>query len=391
MSGFPSLPYPIVDDETGELSVPYTFQFPILYLRSANGQLRRCTYVFDGIRLFSITGVNEPKISNLDVKLNSRGLALHQQAYVIARAKYLKSIDAKGYSFDPNRLPTRLMLANDYEGNVNFPVLVNPKYDGVRCRVTIENGKVVMYTRGGKIIQHLSHVYREIEPLAMQLKVDLDGELWNPLFSCQQIESIVGSKLQPHMYEGVLHYYIYDCIVGQTPYEYRYNGIVNTYNQVYKLPQHVINIAPTSLIKNETELRDLYDRFIAVGMEGVMIRHIGSTARSQSELQRSYYHGTRTNNLLKMKEVKSTEAVIVDVGENTGDAAGTPLFKLAYIQVNPPIYFDARCVGTIESQRAIFQSRQQWIGKTVTFEYNGMTDNNNSFRHPRVIGCRTML
>lgn len=391
MSGFPSFSYPIVDDETGYLSVPYTFQFPVLYLRSANGSLRKCSYVFDGTNLVSITGVHEPKISNLDVKLNSRGLALHQQAYVIARAKYLKSIDSKGYSFDPNRLPTRLMLAQDYEGNVNFPVLINPKYDGVRCRVTTENGRVVMYTRGGKIIQHLSHVYREVEIMALQLKVDLDGELWNPLFTCQQIESIVGSKLQPHAYEGMLHYYIYDCIVPQISYEHRYNAIVNTYNQVYKGPQHVIHISPTTLVRNEEELRSIYDRLIAVGMEGVMIRHIGATARSQAELQRSYYHGTRTNNLLKMKEVKSAEAVIVDVGENTGDAAGTPLFKLAYLQTNPPIYFDARCTGTIESQRFIFQSRHEWMGRTVTFEYNGMTDNNNSFRHPRVIGCRTML
>lgn len=386
--------FPSVNDETGEWNVPYTFQFPLLYRRSPNGSLNKRTYMFDGNQLYSITGVHEAKYSKLDVKLNSSGRALHQQAYIIARASYIKNRD-KGYSLDPDSAvaPTRFMLGkSSNETVITYPAFVNPKYDGVRCRAVIENGKVVMYTRGGKVVIHLSHIRNCMHDFLLHLQCQTDGELWSPLLSFQQIESIIGSKLHPHEYEHMIGYYIYDLIVENVPYEQRYNHILKCHGLAYPSSgwDNVIKIAPTQLVYTYDELNKVYEDNLKVGMEGVMIRYPSMWAKDEKEYKKSLYHGTKCHNLVKLKPCFSDEAIVVGVEENTGELAGTPLFQLTYIKSNPYINFSARCNSTIENQRQILINKESWIHKTVMFHHNGITDGSLNFRHPRVICERTL-
>ncbi len=387
--------YTLVDDETDISHVPTSFQFPVLYRRAPNGSMHKRWFVFNGQQLYSVTGVNEPTYSVLDVKLNSSGRLLHQQAFVIAKASYTKNID-KGYSLSPDAAcaPVRLMLAKDSsECEILYPAMVNPKYDGVRCRFTLENGKPVLYTRGGKVIPHLNHIRLQGYQYRVSVGYDLDGELWFPGASFQDIEGIVGSKNQAHTNESYISYYVYDIIIGNVPYDQRYTHLHNVYRSTIQAqdPNNRIVLAPTVIVNNHTELMQYYDQVLALGMEGVMVRFPGNAARNEKEYKRTFYHGTRCNNLVKMKPFGSDEAVVVGVEENTGVAAGTPLFQLVYVKTNPYITFNARCDGPLDYQRQIYASRQHWINRTVVFHYNGKTDNGLSFRHPRVICERTMM
>ena len=103
----------------------------------------------------------------------------------------------------------------------------------------------------------------------------------------------------------------------------------------------------------------MYQELVDDGQEGGILR----------KMSESYEH-KRSKNLLKVKPEDDDEAEIVDITEGTGNWSGTG--KIITLKWNKKT-FDATFKGTHEEGVEFLKNKKKWIGKTVTFLYNGLT------------------
>ena len=84
----------------------------------------------------------------------------------------------------------------------------------------------------------------------------------------------------------------------------------------------------------------------------------------------SSYENKRSSNLLKLKPEDDDEAIIIDIIEGEGNWSGTG--KKLSLSWKDKI-FDATLKSTMEDARDFLINKNLWIGKKVTFLYNGLT------------------
>jgi DNA ligase-1 len=183
-------------------------------------------------------------------------------------------------------------------GAINYPVLVSPKLDGIRC--IIKDGQVL--SRSLKPIPN-----RHVQQLFGRPELEgLDGEL------------IVGDPTDPHCFsittsavmshEGepdvVLHVFdVYNQL--HTPFHIR---IGNASAMVYNAGHPGVSYVEHYQVSSEELLLAFEQHFLDQGYEGLMVR----------SLDGEYKHGRSTLKqgiLLKLKRFVDSEATVVDVEE----------------------------------------------------------------------------
>jgi DNA ligase-1 len=112
-------------------------------------------------------------------------------------------------------------------------------------------------------------------------------------------------------------------------------------------------------IKSTEELNQVYSYYVDAGHEGIMLRNC-----------KSPYENKRSKHLLKVKPEDDSEAVILDISEGEGNWSGSG--KTITLKWDNKV-FDASFKGTYEQAVQFLKDKDQWIGKTVTFLYNGLT------------------
>ena len=103
------------------------------------------------------------------------------------------------------------MLAYPQDENTvfSFPIMAQPKEDGMRCVVVVKDGSVQFFTRNGKLIQMHNHISDEFlkickgdswvfdgELLVMKNGVVLDRKTGNGILNLQVIQ-LSGKKAMP--------------------------------------------------------------------------------------------------------------------------------------------------------------------------------------------------
>ena len=179
------------------------------------------------------------------------------------------------------------MLASTVDlEKIKYPVLVSPKYDGVRAIVL--NG--VVYSRNLKPIpnKHVQELFGKAEYNGF------DGEL------------IAGSPIMPNVFnvtssavmsvEGTpnVYFYVFDYFLSSAPYKTRFKSIKQT-RVLIEVPQCFID-SEANLLRFEKDATDL-------GYEGVMLRNPnGFYKYGRSTIKEGY--------LLKFKRFEDSEAKI---------------------------------------------------------------------------------
>jgi hypothetical protein len=362
------------------------WQLTPLYLESITKGIMRWQIAFDGERLCVSWGVVNGAIdmSELVVETNSSGRSLQQQALLQARQRYrLKWRD--GYR-TPNIAPSvriRPMRGETYqEGSIKYwPVYTQPKLNGVRMLASIDSGNAVRLTsRNGLSYSHFEHFDQDLLDFFCYLPAgsSLDGELYSPTISFNEIISYARTVKSPLPSRTKLQYWLFDVIYDDplgAPYECRYELLVNAYDAYIEDHGHQpvsLYVIPAELAHSHADLVKQHDHWVSEGYEGLMIKKIsnGSAAGTACHTQ-SLYRPTRCKNILKYKNFIEEEATIVDVDTGVGREAGVALLVVKDERGN---ILRLRAMGDFEQRRCWYNDPSLVIGKQATIRYQTLSD-----------------
>ena len=259
-------------------------------------------------------------------------------------------------------------------------VYMQPKLDGVRCLIQYNvprnqphySGKVIAYSRTGKVWKNIDHILKELKPFFIDNpNVVLDGELYNHDFK-DDFESIISMvrKTKPTDEDrriSALNVYFncYDVIdVKQENYEQRRNFIVQNLPLGFGV-KHV----STQLVSSEKEAKQVHKENLAKGYEGSIVRI------------NDVYKCGRSWSLRKFKDFHDAEADIVGYEEGKGKRAGT-LGKFL-MQDDEGIQFGCPPgKGHNYKDLAIMlKNIHEYMGQRATFTFFERTKA-GSYRHP---------
>jgi len=252
-------------------------------------------------------------------------------------------------------------------------VFIQPKLDGVRCVIQLDNDKVVSHSRTGKQFFNIAHIEESLQDFfAHSPDVVLDGELYNHDLrdDFEKIISLVrkqkptsDDRLQA---KNLIQFHCYDYIetVMDQPYGYRMNQL--TTSDMYS---YCVKYVPTNIVLRMDDAKVYHARNLANDYEGSILR-----------LDKPYQQ-KRSYNLQKFKDFSDTEATIV--GYETGKGKRTGTLGKFIMQDDEGIRFGCPPGKgyTYKDLANILNNIGDYIGQRATFTYFERTKA-NSYRHP---------
>lgn len=279
----------------------------------------------------------------------------------------LSSLMLSDFNTDANGNMKPMLAIGFNEKKIKFPCYIQPKYDGVRCTISLDkNGKVLILSRNGKPydVPHVKQWAEENKSL-----LPLDGELYcHKELTFQEIISAV--KKRSNLTDKI-RFVVYDRPVANETNKTRLQflqkhiPIISDYRPVY--------LSSGVLCANMEDITTYHLRCVEAGYEGAIIRNLDGL----------YEFGFRSNNLIKMKKFDDAEFEILSVVEALGRDEGTAVFVCACKGGE----FKVKPQGSRELRKEYFDNAEDLIGKMVTVQYQGLTDEGLP-RFPSAISIR---
>ena len=146
------------------------------------------------------------------------------------------------------------------------PYIVQPKYDGVRCRaIPLETGYILVSSEEN-IIYSVPHINEELANFS--LNMELDGELYCHGMSFEEIISITSRTVNIHPDHKSIKFHIFDIVNSDIQME-RQLKVHHLYGLSRWLP-----VAPYWIAESLDEVKEVYDKVINLRYEGIIIRNI---------------------------------------------------------------------------------------------------------------------
>jgi DNA ligase-1 len=283
-----------------------------------------------------------------------------QQATLEAAAEHKKKLDRKGYGLDTGAVesaakraaaPMLAKVFEDYRDDVDWSsAFCQPKLDGHRMLARMVDGRVELVSREGKAVTTLPHLAEQLAECLEGLNgCTLDGELWTPDLTFQQIASAV--KRQQDNSE-LVKYHVYDY-VDAAPFSSRTESVLDILSAG---KCSAIVQVPTFHVHNADDVSRLQSSFLADGYEGAMLRH-GSAG---------YEAGKRSKSLLKCKTMNSAEFEITGVVEGRGTHASMAVLQCRTVA---GALFDVTSAGTHADKKQAWLDREKLIGRKLTVKF----------------------
>lgn len=320
--------------------------------------------------------------------------SLQEQCLLEAKSNHKKKSD-EGYVLDlesseqEEKLP-QAMLANHYTAKVKFPILAQPKIDGIRMISGIINNSLQTSSRKSNEFHHMKELKEEVFDL---LSIDFegrifDGELYSYTLSFDELSGVVRSKNTRNPKEEEIIYLVFDIIdlglscqermevfTGET---WSTSGELQIWDPskkkfISKITDKVSYVR-TWWIEDEETLFEFEDAVLKKGFEGVMVR-----------LPNSNYVPRRSNNLLKLKKNLDEEGEIVGFTDGMGDETGKVIWKVKDPRGN---IVPMRPRGNFAEREEYFENGEDYIGKIVTYKCFEINKKSGIPRFPRVIRFR---
>ena len=337
---------------------------------------------------YKVTKTKPKKIKSRNIgKINHK--SAEAQAYIEAKRVWNSRFDrghrpsiegARRVVGEPKQF-FQPMLADKYSEKMVeglFPVMVQPKLDGIRCIIRKESGRIIARSRNGKEFDTLEYMLIDLEPLFKKYSdLILDGELYNHDYKddFNKIISIVRKKkptsCDPAWLDTLeeardkLQYHIYDIPQVNGPEDMDGEYWSRTVEFVHELK--TTKLWPASLRLVQTwwchdleRVSQVYNNHVTKGYEGSMVR-----------LNRGY-ESSRSKSLLKYKEFKDAEYLVVGIDEGSGNRSGTAK-HLVCKDVDTGKVFNSNIKGNFEWYTELLENKDDYIGKMVTIQFANLT------------------
>ena len=284
---------------------------------------------------------------------------IQEQTELVAKSDWDKKIK-QGYSTHMH-VETEIikpMLAIEYKAPINYPVWVQPKLDGVRCLIYLNNNNVIFQSRQNTIYEPFEHLVSDVKSILLKMPPNtiLDGELYTHNLGFETIVSMVRKAKIRHPDILKLKYTLYDCFIKDNTtllYEERLKMIYAAYND-----EKTVELIETKRVLNEIILNNMLDYYCAQNYEGIMIRNNGP-----------YKAGGRSKDLLKYKKFLDQEFEVV--GHHLSKMGiPTPIFecKTKYNKI-----FSVMMKEDFINKQKRLDNITKYYGKMLTVKYQELT------------------
>ena len=191
------------------------------------------------------------------------------------------------------------MLALEFKDNVKYPVWIQPKLDGVRCLIYMNNGAIVFQSRQNTLYEPFAHLIPDLTGILSQMPPNtiLDGELYTHGLGFENVVSMVRRAKTRHPDLEKLKYTVYDFFIKGSNtilYEERLKILTGAINKLNTVELIETQMAPSKIIVD-----NYHDYYAAQDYEGIMLRSNG------------LYKEGRSKDLLKYKKFMDAEFEVV--------------------------------------------------------------------------------
>ena len=265
--------------------------------------------------------------------------------------------------------------------SMSFPVMVQRKYDGIRCLAHKKDGRFILESRKGTpfdfpgLCADLEYMFSELPDT-----IYLDGELFSNKLSFETISGLVrltkackshSGKKPPtekqaaaikvaeesHALKELIEFHVYDMFDMDkldAPFNERCVALssmipgANNYREGNRC-----KLVDTHIAQKADDIKTMHDRFVNEGFEGLILR----------DSRGVYQVNKRSKYLQKYKEFMDAEFPIVGFHEGVGGEAGAVVWEC----ITPEgAKFAVRPRGTFEERQRMFQNAAQYIGSELT-------------------------
>lgn len=195
--------------------------------------------------------------------------------------------------------------------------LISRKLDGVKALFYYKDGEIHTASRGGEnydpATTHLRSNPNLIAFFEANPTVILDGELFAKNKTLQQISG--AARMEKNAYDcDWLQYWVYDCYIASDAEmiaDDRWMFLVHELCNNHEIPMYMsteddehndpICVLIHEYVTGWDNMKKLHDQWVAEGFEGAVI----------TDPSKSYKVGARCNNLIKIKQYKSEDFLVI--------------------------------------------------------------------------------
>jgi len=366
---------------------------PALYKKSSTGKILawRIKVVKDTLYTYHGYQGGQTQIS-VDVIKEGKNLgkvnetSILEQAIAEGKALYSKKLKSGYVTSSKDALEGKVdkvieggvlpMLAHTVEKHYNkmdFPALVQPKLDGIRCIAVKKGEDVTLWTRTRKPITSCPHVVDAILRVFKETQeITLDGELYNHDLR-HDFERIVSGvrSAEPNENSLIAQYHIYD-IIGTQEQDVRIHYLTKLMKR-HPTINNGARLVYTLKVDSPQDAEAFAISCIDGGYEGAMVRSL-----------KGLYENKRSYNLLKYKTFTDAEFKVVGVVEGRGKLTG--LVGSFTCVTKDGVSFDVKPKGNQDDSAKYIRKPSLAIGKYLVVKFQGLTGKNKVPRFP--IGLR---
>lgn len=239
-----------------------------------------------------------------------------------------------------------------------FPIFVQPKLDGNRCRYSAADQ--CLYSSTSEVITSVPHINEAL--LHLPFNIHLDGELYIHGIDHNEINSIVSRTVNISEDFESMEYHIFDLITDEP----QYLRLKDLYKLKEDLKSDKIKFVETKLVKNFEELEIEYFNYLEKGYEGIILRYPAN-----------YYTTKRSTWLMKYKPKKFDYYNIIGFEEEV-DKHGNLKNGLGSLICSG---FDSESFGvgsgfTRDQREKLWKVREELIGKFCKVGYQSISSKN---------------
>ncbi len=292
--------------------------------------------------------------------------------------------------------------------HINFPAMIQPKYDGTRFVVvnygSIDNPKLDGYSRGQKEYGGQDHILKSLQTINLSPGLYLDGELY---LDGMNLQNISGNSRRSDS-DIKLDFYIFDCFKVDEPNMIFMDRAKLLRSILKPLPDH-IKIVPTKSVESKADVMNIFSLHMKSGYEGSVIRNKDSIYEFGINSEKRSY------TTLKIKPFNDDEWILCGFKRGIGKDADAIIWILTVTpdtiskhskKYNMPNIklpgesdqkFDAvskGIMGTLDARRKLFTflSKDNYFekylqGQEMTIQFSILSDYGKP-QQPKVLGFR---